>query len=302
MMDFGGTKNDRARERRRRAIEASSAVARSLGIDCSRPTILKDSNNTIVRLAPTPIVAKVATTTSRPDAPALLKRELSIGLHLASRHAPIAPPASSVSPGPHRHGAMVLTLWELRDHDPDRGVEPALLAAVLKRFHEAFVGYPGELPAFTGQVEKAGKVLSDPSRTPTLPQDDREFLRAVQQRMVISIQSFDFPVQPLHGDPHLDGNVLRTADGPLFIDFEASCIGPKEWDLSSLGGGVASFYPPIDSALLEILSLTRSLCVAAWCWMQPERAPEVEEAARFHLSRLRTALGPPSPGSDGGDQ
>jgi hypothetical protein len=70
MMEFGGTKDDRARERRSRAIEASSAVARSLGIDCSRPTIPKDSNNTIVHLA-------------------LLQTELSIGLHLASRNAPI---------------------------------------------------------------------------------------------------------------------------------------------------------------------------------------------------------------------
>jgi hypothetical protein len=286
-MEFGGTENDRAMERRSRAIEASAAVARNLGIDCSRAIILKDSNNTIVHLAPAAIVAKVATTTIRPDAPALLERELSIGLHLASRLAPIAPPASSVAPGPHRHGATVLTLWELRDHDPDRGVEPALLAAALKRFHEAFAGYAGELPAFTGQVEEAGRVVSDPSRTPTLPQDDREFLRAVQQRMVISIKSFDFLVRPLHGDPHLDGNLLRTAEGPLFVDFEASCFGPKEWDLSSLGEEVASFYPPVDSALLEIMSLTRSLCVVTWCWTQPERAPEVEEAAHFHLSRLR---------------
>jgi hypothetical protein len=298
--EFGGTKNNRVRERRSRAIEASSAVARSLGIDCSRPSILKDSNNTIVHLAPAPIVAKVATTTIRPDAPAVLERELSIGLHLASRNAPIAPPASLVAPGPHWHGSTVLTLWEFRDHDPDRSVEPAELAAALKKFHEAFLGYGGELSAFTGQVEEAGKVLSDPSRTPTLPQDDREFLRGVQQRMVISIRSLDFPVRPLHGDPHLDVNVLRTAKGPVFIDFEASCVGPKEWDLSSLGEEVASFYPPIDSALLEVLSLTRSLCVATWCWMQPGRAPEVDEAAHFHLSRLRNAVG--SQGKEEGDR
>jgi hypothetical protein len=302
MMDFDGTKDDRARERRSRAIEASSAVARSLGIDCSCPTILKDSNNTIVHLAPSPVVAKVATTMIRPNGLTLLQSELSIGLYLASRNAPIARPASSVAPGPHGHGEMVLTLWDFRDHNPERSVEPAQLAMALKGFHEAFAGYPGELPEFTGQVEEAGKVLSNPSRTPTLPQDDREFLQAVQLRMLNSLQTLDFPVQPLHGDPHLDGNILRTADGPVFIDFEASCTGPKEWDLSSLGGEVASFYSTVDFALLEILSLTRSLCVTALCWMQPERAPEVEEAAYFHLSRLRTALGPLSPGGDWGDQ
>jgi len=290
-MEPGGAKGKDARERRRGAIEAASAVARRLAIECSHPTILKDANNTIVHLAPAPVVAKVGTTTIRQQALALLERELSIGLHLASRQAPIAPPTSSVPPGPHSHGATVLTLWELRDHDPDPNFEPALLAAALKRFHEAFAGYPGELPAFTGQVEEAGSVLSDPSRTPTLPQDDREFLQVVQRRMLDSLGAFDFPAQPLHGEPHLDGNILRTAEGPVFVDFEAACIGPKEWDLTSLGGEVASFYPPSDSALLKILNLTRSLCVATWCWMQPERAPEVEEAAYFHLSRLRGALG-----------
>jgi hypothetical protein len=90
---------------------------------------------------------------------------------------------------------MVLTLWHFRDHNPDRSVEPAQLAMALKRFHEAFAGYPGELPEFTGQVEEPGKVLSNPSRTPTLPQDDREFLQAVQLRMVNSLQTAVSPVQ-----------------------------------------------------------------------------------------------------------
>lgn len=292
MMDLDSTKNDRARERRSRAIEAASAVGRSLGIDCSRATILKDSNNTIVHLAPASVIAKIATTTIRPHAPTLLERELSIGLHLASRQAPIAPPSSLVAPGPHRHGPTMLTLWDLRDHDPDRIVEPAQLAAALRRLHEAFADYPEELPAFTGQLEQAGEVLSDPSRTPRLPAADRDFLRTVQRRMLDSIQAFDFPVQPLHGDPHVDGNVLLTSAGPVFVDFEAVCVGPKEWDLSSLGREVTALYPPVDSGLLENLSLARSLCVATWCWMQPERAPEVAEAAGYHLSRLRTKAQP----------
>lgn len=100
---------DHASDRQRRAIEAASDVARKLGIACSRPTILKDSNNTIVHLAPAPIIAKVGTTTIRQQTAAeLLERELSIGLHLAVHNAPIAPPTSSVPQGPHRHGAAVL--------------------------------------------------------------------------------------------------------------------------------------------------------------------------------------------------
>ena len=47
------------RERRRRACEAALAVAGGLGVDGQRAEVLADRNNTIVRLWPSPIVAKV---------------------------------------------------------------------------------------------------------------------------------------------------------------------------------------------------------------------------------------------------
>lgn len=173
MIEPDGSMGDPSIDRRSRAIEAASAIARALRIECSLPTILKDANNTIIQLAPAPIVAKVATTTIRQQARERLERELSIAQHLASCHAPIAHPTTSVPPGPHRHGATMLTLWELQDHDPQRSVEPARLAAALKTLDEAFSGYPGELPAFTDQVKETGNVLSDPILTKMLPRDDR---------------------------------------------------------------------------------------------------------------------------------
>ncbi|MCA1671493.1 MAG: aminoglycoside phosphotransferase family protein [Actinobacteria bacterium] len=54
-----------------------------------------------------------------------------------------------------------------------------------------------------------------------------------------SLRDLDLSTQPLHGDPHLDGNCLFTQEGPVFIDFEASCTGPKEWDLTFLPKEVA---------------------------------------------------------------
>jgi hypothetical protein len=50
-----------AEERRRLAIEAALGVAGELGIRAEGVRILKDSNNTIVKLVPAPIVAKVGT-------------------------------------------------------------------------------------------------------------------------------------------------------------------------------------------------------------------------------------------------
>ena len=105
------------------------------------------------------------------------------------------------------------------------------------------------------------------------------------------LDSLKTPAQPLHGDPHLDGNILVSARGPLFVDFEAACRGPVEWDLTSLGEDVANAYPRANVSLVRSLSSIRSLCVAIWCWMQPGRSPGVDQAARFHLRILRQREG-----------
>jgi hypothetical protein len=145
--------------------KAACAVAGSVGIACSSPRILKDSNNTIVHLAPAAVVAKVGTSSIRQGLHPL-ERELSIAQHLARHRAPIAPPTSSVPPGPHRQGSTVLTLWEFRHHDPSLRADPSMVATALQELHRALADYPGELSPFTAHVEEAGNVLSDPSRTP----------------------------------------------------------------------------------------------------------------------------------------
>ena len=39
--------------------------------------------------------------------------------------------------------------------------------------------------------------------------------------------------------------------------------------------------------LLAVLRDLRSVCVAVWCWADPDRAPEKREAAAYHLRRLQ---------------
>lgn len=140
-------------ERRRGAIEAAVAIARSLGVGFSNARVLGDSNNTIVHLAPSPVIAKVAilSTESRPSLG--LERELEVGLHLAARGAPIAPPTASVPPGPHRHRRSLLTLWQLQPNDPHRDVPDAVLADALTEFHQA----PDRLPGRTAALRRASR-------------------------------------------------------------------------------------------------------------------------------------------------
>lgn len=269
------------------ALQAAQSVAHDLGVGASLARILRDSNNTVVHLAPAPLVAKVSTT---PHKQGSLEAELRIGLYLADRGAPIARPAIGVDPGPHFSSGVTVTLWEYHEHRVDEQLPPALVSDALRNFHQAFRPFDGQLAPFTDNIDEAANVLSDPSLTPKLPVTDRQFLRHRYEDLSKALASLIFEPQPLHGEPHLDGNVLFTGVGPLFIDFEAACRGPKEWDLTALPLRVAACYPQVDRILLDLLSDARSFTVATWCWTQPDRAPEVGEAARHHLQRLRARL------------
>lgn len=272
--------------RQAHALRVAVSLGNELGLPCERARVIKDSNNTIVHLAPSPVVAKVGTTMLRSNAATVLTNELRIGRFLAVHGAPIAPPSTDVEAGPHIRDEIIVTLWTYRGHAPKGRVSDLDLANALHSFHEAFAAYPYPLPPFTEALDRARDVLNNSSATPHLRNDDRAFLIDVGARIATSLQRVQLASFPLHGDPHLDGNILITANGPLFVDFEAACFGPYEWDLTSLGQARLA-YPDAREDVLRILQTMRSLCVATWCWMQYGRAPEVTEAAHVHLQLLR---------------
>lgn len=274
--------------RRKRAVNAALEVARKLGLGMVDARVLRDSNNTIIHLKSADLVAKVGTTTIRSNVLEGLTRELHVGRHLASRAAPIAPPAERIDPGPHIHGDAVVTLWRYIDSSMDVAVTDHDFGLMLRSFHSAFVDYPEDLPSFIEDLDRAEAVLEDIDRSPSLSDDDRSFLRHIAADLSGELRQRDLSGMPLHGDPHLDGNVIIGDDGPLLVDFEAACLGPYEWDLTALGRA-SSVYPDIDRSLLRLLSRMRSLTVGTWCWMQYGRSPEVDEAAHVHLNLLRTA-------------
>ena len=92
--------------------------------------------------------------------------------------------------------------------------------------------------------------------------------------------------QALHGSPH-SGNWLSAPSGPLLLDFETACRGPLEWDLSAMSDDDVAKFPSADLEVLSLLRRVRSLCVAVKCWIEPDRAPELAEAAQVHLRLLR---------------
>jgi hypothetical protein len=122
MPDVAGS---RSRVRQRRAREAALAVAPDLGVDARHATILEDWNNTIIRLAPAQIVAKVGTSHFRDARLESLERELAVAKHLAARNAPVVRPTEDVPAGPHRRHGLALTLWQYVVPVPGATVTPA---------------------------------------------------------------------------------------------------------------------------------------------------------------------------------
>jgi hypothetical protein len=81
-------------ERQRRAIAAAQSIATYYGIDGDHPTILQDSNHTVIHLAPAPLVAKVNTSPEE----ASLTDEVTIAQFLAAMDGLVVPPTSLLPP------------------------------------------------------------------------------------------------------------------------------------------------------------------------------------------------------------
>lgn len=275
------------RKRRKRAIEAAAGIAATHHIKSGAPVLLKDSNNTVIHLAPSLIVAKVATSTFRKQHVSNLEHELNIALHLADLGAPIVPPSDEIPPAVYRDGNLEVTFWQYCPGEVREDIDRPELIAALKAFHLAFVSYQGELKSFTEKYEQCYSLLDTDRLSPELSTADRQFLRQVYEHLCAGLQTFDYECVPAHEEIH-GGNVLWTGVNPLLIDFESCCLAPREIDYLSFSERNLSALPNLDKRLMEILGLFKSFCVTVWCWSQPNRAPEVREAAEYHLSRLHS--------------
>lgn len=275
-----------SKERRERAIKAATNIAALYHIKSDAPTVLSDSNNTVIHLSPAAVVAKVATSTLRKQDASNLEHELNIALHLADLGAPIIPPSTEMPPAVYRHEDLEVTFWQ---HSPGEVLEeidrPELVAAVTE-FHAAFSSYPGALGSFTQVYEACRSLLDGDRLSPELSTTDREFLRRVYESLSASLQTFDYECVPTHTEIH-GGNVMWMGKKPLLIDFESCCVAPREIDFLSFSERNLSAHPELNRQLMEVLGGFKSFCVAVWCWSQPDRAPEVREAAEYHLGRLR---------------
>jgi hypothetical protein len=268
-------------------LTAATSAAAKAGLGVVTPDVLHLGDHTTVRLAPWPIVARIASGTSFDFSHENLTRELAIACHLASRGAPTVRPTTTPAPGPYLEDDCAITLWEFVDGRAVATEADEIAAAVsLQLVHGALADLDVGLPSFTTKVESCETILTNPAEAPKLGRDDRLFLEKLYATLREALNVPRATWQPLHGDAHL-GNVLLADSGAIWMDLEAACLGPIEWDVVNLPVASWSRFSGIDTDLMRVFADVRSLCVAVWCWAEFDRSAATAEAAIYHLGELK---------------
>jgi Phosphotransferase enzyme family len=153
--------------------------------------------------------------------------------------------------------------------------------------HAHLDAYEGELPGFDADLRRARIALDDDVSMAALPLEDRATLRSAIDRLLPEVRGRPWHERTLHGEPH-GGNLLATPAGLRWIDLEAVCRGPIEWDLSFLQDAALRTFPPVDHELLRLLRTLNSARVATWCWARAE-FDEMRRHGEHHLARVRRA-------------
>lgn len=268
-------------------LTASTAAAAKAGLGLVTPEVLHLGNHTAVKLSPWPIVARIASGSSFDFSLGSLEHELTIAAHLSSRKAPSVRPISEASPGPYLENDCAITLWEFVDGRPvSTEADRFMAAASLTLVHSALADVDADLPSFITKVESCETILAEPMQAPKLAGSDRLFLEKLYAMLRKDLSGIGGAWQPLHGDTHL-GNVIITGAEAVWMDLEAACLGPLEWDIVNLPAATWSRFSAVDPGLMRLFADVRSLCLTVWCWAEFDRSAATAEAAIYHLGELK---------------
>ncbi|WP_354699620.1 hypothetical protein DSM112329_05341 [Paraconexibacter sp. AEG42_29] len=236
---------------RQQAVTAALAVAARAGIRSTAPSVLHDGSNTLVHLQPAPVVARVATTTGtvRPGG-GWLARELTVAGSLAATGAPVVPPTDLLPPGPHEEDGLAISFWR---YVPTVAapVDLAPAGRALRLCHDLLAARGPAVPA-DGPIEEACRLaVRLCARRPRIfTPDEATVLGFWAARVPADLAATPLPRHTVHGDAH-PGNVLHTARGPLWNDWEDCFHGPPGWDLACSQANARVFgHAPAEAASL----------------------------------------------------
>src|SRR4051794_28413611 len=218
-------------------VEIQATVAetgRQVGLDARDPELIKFTNNAVLRLPHAGVVLRIAGS----SVVGARARHVVQAARLFTQHK-----VSSVRLWPGGHYPTVIrgheiTIWD--DVPTLRPPEVDDLAVLLREVH-AVPAEPAELPPWdpiTGirlRIEAATAVSSDAL----------SWLSAECDEVAADVAQLDqaeplLPHGVVHGDAFL-GNVIVGPSGPVLCDFDSTCWGPREWDLTPTAVGARRF-------------------------------------------------------------
>ncbi|MEG3880937.1 hypothetical protein QT972_26590 [Microcoleus sp. herbarium7] len=274
-----------------RAVAAAVSVASTYGIRVNDPHVLADAYSVRVHLKPAPIVARIATLTPIVRSPieSWLARELSVAEFLAAKGAPVVPPSDLLPPVPHHFDGLAMTFWRYFEPVSDALPAPATVGRMQAELHAVLRDYPGDLPPLPALSDIPRGIDRLNQLGNMLPESDLTLLQTTYDRLLAQLSNPVGLWQPLHGDAHAL-NLIPTAKGLLWNDFEDTCTGSIAWDLINLDGeGIAAYPNAPDLATLEPYRQMRKLHAIVWVYAMLPELPDWRESAKALLDDLRGA-------------
>ncbi|MBC6449256.1 aminoglycoside phosphotransferase family protein [Actinokineospora xionganensis] len=231
---------------------ALAAVCAEIGFDDRGARLLRFTNNAVFELSTAPVVVRIVGSVA-------LRHRVEKVVRVAKWFAEHDVPAVRLLPGlcqPVMVGEYTATVWHSvppHTYTP----RPADLARLLRRVHG--LAPPMALPAWD-PLDDVRRRLGEADG---LDVDELVFLRERCDLVESRLAELDFalPAGFVHGDAHL-GNLIPSPLGPVLCDFDSSCVGPPEWDLTPLAVGVRRFGE--DAATYAELAEAYGFDVTRW--------------------------------------
>jgi hypothetical protein len=281
-------------------IQAATEVALAHGLVPDRCEILQDGNTLVLRLTES-LVARVVTDRTGPrQGLDWFARENEVARHLTQHGAPVIPLHPGVPPEPHQHSGYAMNFWQFMTAIPTAPA-PAEIGRTLFQCHEVLGTFPTHLPELAILRESLG-LLRTLSEQQHFPAATLALLKFHLERSITALGAF--PQQALHGDAH-PGNLMNTAQGLLWTDWEDAFAGPVEWDLASiiwnakiLEGDESTAQQVLDAycragGQIDMLALHHSMIgraavMSAWYpILYPVPSPERQAKLRLRLEWLQ---------------
>jgi Ser/Thr protein kinase RdoA (MazF antagonist) len=269
------------------ALVAAMSVASELGLRVEDAIVIQNANRLAVRLVPGDVLARVAIAVQRNQKIAAFELELT--RQLENLDSPVAVRQPRVEPRVNVRDGFAITFWKYYEPLPTSDITPAEYAQALERLHADMQQLDMQAPHFTDRVDEAQAIVQNRSLSPELADADRDLLTDSLRNFRHAVIHRGTSEQLLHGEPHV-GNVLKTASGLRFIDFETCCYGPVEFDIAHAPGEVDDHYPHTDRLQLRYCRILKVAMVAAWRSNRDDQFPNGHEMRTELISELRSTL------------